>query len=218
MAATLAAGLALSTTTAHSALHLRAGGFVYDDVLDITLLQNVTGFISGGTGDQFADGGYATIEWAAALTVYDPLRDVLWDDFRLLSASLSASDPAGNRTPNRAFTVVDTSTASEVDSRDNEIGYMYHWNGISNAAPGLFTGLDGGGGGTVWSGTEGTYAIKQWMLDFDTGIMSGSDQNRARYAWAVLDGDVGIAAVPEPSSTALLGLGGLAMLLRRKRS
>ena len=42
---------------------------------------------------------------------------------------------------------------------------------------------------------------------------TGSAANRARFMGVVVDG----VAVPEPSTTALIGLGGLALILRRRR-
>ena len=44
-----------------------------------------------------------------------------------------------------------------------------------------------------------------------------TDGSRARFMGVILDGVAPVAAIPEPSSTALLGLGGLALFLRRRR-
>ncbi|MDG1357418.1 MAG: PEP-CTERM sorting domain-containing protein [Akkermansiaceae bacterium] len=60
--------------------------------------------------------------------------------------------------------------------------------------------------------TTGTFATE---FDITRGFRFASyaqRNNRAQYT------NITISAIPEPSSTALLGLGGLAMVLRRKRS
>ena len=57
-----------------------------------------------------------------------------------------------------------------------------------------------------------THAITgNFVLDTDSGLI---DNIRVGTSWA----DVGPVAIPESSSTALLGLGGLALALRRRRS
>jgi hypothetical protein len=47
---------------------------------------------------------------------------------------------------------------------------------------------------------------------------SGQDPVTTGYRMHTWDFELSVSAVPEPSSTALLGLGGLALMLRRKRS
>ena len=74
---------------------------------------------------------------------------------------------------------------------------------------------NGGGFGTI--GTITNTAVNSWGggydVTYDQSLFDGDDD----------DGFTGqitltLTAVPEPSSTALLGLGGLALMLRRKRS
>ena len=64
-------------------------------------------------------------------------------------------------------------------------------------------------GNTLVNFGQTNSTVGSWM---DRNIAFDGTQNRRLYAMS------GILTVPEPSSTALLGLGGLALMLRRKRS
>ena len=59
---------------------------------------------------------------------------------------------------------------------------------------------------------EGSPGRTYWMARFNTPPSGNTTNLYSLYAMS------GILTVPEPSSTALLGLGGLALMLRRKRS
>ncbi|CAH1386607.1 hypothetical protein [Candidatus Nitrotoga sp. M5] len=191
ISALCAVAFSIISISAHASLTIRAGGFVYDDVLDITWMQP-GGFVAPNVTGPFrtANDAFGTIEWAENLSIADPLRNKTWDDWRLPSISRSASDGVGNLGGQRAFTFIDCSTATEAACRDNEMGYMFHQNGISVSSPGPFTGLQSG---RIWSSTEGTPTIKVWSFDYGTGLVSNSDQNRPGMGWAVRDGDVGEA-------------------------
>ena len=186
---------AVISISSHAELHLRQGGFVYDDVLDITWMQP-SGFVAPNVTGPFrsANDAFGTIEWAKNLSIFDPSRNRTWDDWRLPSFSRSASDGVGNLGGQRAFTFVDCSNATEVACRDNEMGYMFHQNGISVSAPGPFVGLQAG---KMWSSTEGTPTIKVYFFDYGTGQGGSSDQNRAGMGWAVRDGDVGVGVATD---------------------
>ena len=71
----------------------------------------------------------------------------------------------------------------------------------------FFTGGTSNGTHTITGGAS------QTLQNFVIGGRSGADN---RYVVAGID-EVTITSVPEPSSTALLGLGGLALILRRKK-
>ena len=81
--------------------------------------------------------------------------------------------------------------------------------------------LDGG----VYTGSATTVSISNTfmtVLGVNINDLFGSAlDNGPLVIWeSVVTGDsiqIGLAAVPEPSSTALLGLGGLALMLRRRR-
>ncbi|MDG1463438.1 MAG: hypothetical protein P8R04_07660, partial [Gammaproteobacteria bacterium] len=66
--------------SAQAALVDRGGGFIYDDVLDITLSQSANIF----------GGEYVVVRNnILALSIYDPIRDITWDDWRLPSADVN---------------------------------------------------------------------------------------------------------------------------------
>jgi hypothetical protein len=67
--------LLLVSVQVNAALFDRGSGLIYDDVLDITWTQNanINGF---DTWDN-------QIAWVADLSLYDSVRNVTWDDWRL---------------------------------------------------------------------------------------------------------------------------------------
>lgn len=87
--------------SANSALIDRGGGFIYDDVLDITWTQdaNINGL------DQWAN----QVAWADSLSLFDSVRSVTWNDWRLASMSVSSGLPTGS-----ASSVVDCAIATEL--------------------------------------------------------------------------------------------------------
>jgi hypothetical protein len=86
--------------------------------------------------------------------------------------------------------------------------------GVSNTGP--FQNVQSN---NYWSATA--YAPNPnnaWFFNFDYGFMAEAGKSNEIFAWAVRNGD--IAAVPEPSTLALLGMGlvGLGFARRRKVS
>jgi hypothetical protein len=69
-----------------------------------------------------------------------------------------------------------------------------------------------------WSETVGSRAGKAWGFD----LLRGSQDVRAgtdlALGWAVMDGDVGTARVPEPATLVLFGLGLLAFARFHRRT
>ena len=158
------------TGAAQAALIDRGGGFIYDDVLDITWTQSAN--LSG-------QNAWATqLTWASALSIFDPVRGVVWSDWRLAKVDVNGDD-----------TIVDCATASEAACRDNEYGYLFHQYGIRAGAPGPFTDVQSS---YYWSGNEfrpNTFAA--WVFFFfGGGTQAGGDKTTDYYAWAVRDGDV----------------------------
>lgn len=179
--------LLFSVTSAQAALIDRGGGLIYDDVLDITWTQNYS--LSG------LDTWSNQVAWADGL-VYGGASD-----WRIASMDVNGDG-----------TLVDCATATEADCRDNEYGYLYHYYGISQTSPGIFT-TDGPALGLFWSSSEWSTDPANFALihNLINGGQGPAFKNATLYlAWAVHDGDIA-AQVPVPAAAWLFS-GGLAWL------
>ncbi|MBT8446766.1 MAG: DUF1566 domain-containing protein, partial [Gammaproteobacteria bacterium] len=157
--------LLLGSGAAQAALIDRGGGFIYDDVLNVTWTRSAS--ING-----LAD--WATsVAWADALTIPDPVRGVNWSDWRLASSDVNGDD-----------TVVNCASATEPDCRDNELGYLFHQYGIRSGAPGPFTDVQSS---IYWTGTEFRPNLSAaWsFFFFGGGFQGGNAKTDDNYAWAV---------------------------------
>lgn len=188
--------LSVCPISANAMLIDRGDGLIYDDVLDVTWTQNANINSFAVWDDQVA--------WADGLSLFDSVRNVSLDNWRLPSMDLNLDG-----------TIVDCSTATELACRDNEYGYMFHQNGVSSTSPGLFEGLQGGG---YWSGTElAGDSSSAWRTLFANGSQPFTAKTDFNFAWAVRGGDVGV--VPIPAAVWLFGSArGLLGWLKRKDS
>lgn len=187
--------------SAQAALVDRGGGFIYDDVLDVTWLQDANYAQTAG----FAAYGMMTwdtaVAWADALSVYDSVRDVTYDDWRLattLQPDPSCSSQSG-------------SDSYGLNCTGSEMGHLYN---VDGGQLGLFTNLQSG---YYWSGTEyATNTNGAWSFNFNSGLQSHYNKSdNLLYALAVRSGDV--AAVPVPAAVWLFGSAlGLLGWARRK--
>jgi len=166
---TLALGIALSGP-GRAELYDRGNGLIYDDVLDITWLQDAG---SGGNKN-----------WEQALKWVANLEYEGFDDWRLPSMSVSSGVPTG-----ATDSPVDCATATELACRDNELGYMYFHNlgGKANQLLGN-QGLIQNIQRVYWSGTESPGGV--WVFTFNYGGLADEWKGISDAVWAVRRGDV----------------------------
>lgn len=186
-------------------LYDRGSGLIYDDVLDITWLQDAnyaisTGYITGPMD------WYQAMEWA------DQLEYMGYDDWRLPSAENVIESPVPGY------------------PAGTELGYLYHIElgnyGSAVFHCGPFVNLEYG---SYWLSTEasggpdpGGQFAKVFVVNLFTEgkpvgmIMDTWKMNAIGRAWAVRDGDV--TPVPEPTSGLLLLTGIVGLYVFRKKS
>lgn len=177
------------------------GGFYLDDVAGTTLGQVNTPFANGDLNDGlFAPNSAPT----------DNTLIVAWDP-----------------TPLAATITIDLETLSDVTALDvhtfafssfnlgapTGVTISYSADNVTYGATSLFAFTDLGNGSQSHAAdiTTSATGVQYIRLAFDGNTTAGDK-------WGLTELEVtSVAAVPEPSSTALLGLGGLALLLRRRK-
>lgn len=196
------------TTLANATLWDRGGGMIYDDVLDITWLQDAN---YAKTSGYDADGLMTwdeAITWVSSLVYYDAVRDIYLTGWRLPTSPGTESSSGGTLTG------------------EGEMGYLFTQYGISTSSPGPFVNLLGGTsqyGTGHWTGSQRAGYIGDIYGDhlvyyMGDGYEVATMNSTLEYAWAVRDGDVlDTRTVPEPATILLFGLGliGLAGMRRR---
>lgn len=175
---------------------------IYDDVLNITWLQDAHYSFTSG----FDDDGYLT--WDEAVAWAGQLVFGGYDDWRLPSTTY----------PDSTCSSTSVDTTDVYNCTGSEMGYMFYLNlggqpgknivETHNANFDLFINHQSN---RYWSDTEYLGdTTKGWSFDFVYGGQLVDTKDGHFYAWAVRDGDV--ARIPEPSSILLMLAGGLGMV------
>jgi hypothetical protein len=191
-----------STSTAE--LFDRGSGLIYDDVLNVTWLQDAN---YAQTSGYDVDGQMTLAEaeaWAANLTYYDSVRGVTYEDWRLPNATDVGNDGA---TYTNYYQGVDYGFNITTHS---ELSYMFYLN-LGNTAAYTTAGFNTGCGTVApnyclastgpflnlqpdryWTNQQyGTEAGRRFIFYFNSGAQQYTDNGNVEYAWAVRDGDVG---------------------------
>ena len=201
----LTISLSLST---NAALYDRGNGMIYDDVLDITWLQDANYAYTSGYDD---DG---IMSWDNAKAWADNLVYRGYDDWRLTSARnpVNPDDTGMNKT-------------------SSELGHMFYNNlGLSSGSSILenvsFTdALDGDlvsfnnvQSFAYWYEEEISYADVAWVFWTLDGLQftNYKEEEAGIFSWAVRDGDV--SSVPVPAAIWLFGSATVGLIgLKRKK-
>jgi len=209
------AALGFGSAASQAALIDRGGGLIYDDVLDVTWLQDARYAVTTGAAP------FGSLTWSDAklfadeLSYVDTVRGVVWDDWRLPQVFDGGAE------------------GYDVAGASSELAYMYYINlGYTpnyephtydpvptSSAYNPFINISYRG---YWTGTEAPYAGRAWYEHFHFGFGGVTGTADYNQVWAVRDGDVAgtslVASVPEPGTLGLFGAAiGLAGFLRRRK-
>ncbi len=218
------------TSTAQASLVDRGNGLLYDNVLNVTWLQDANyAKTSGYSATGQMDWTTAT-NWAANLN-FDGLTG--W--------RLATNTPvSGGASYNINFSYDGTTDYGfNITSPKFEMAYMYNVNlglkdaisatGVDQSTYGIFGNGTTGGQANVglvhnlqssiyWSGAEYSPGSSDvWYFSTFTGYQNYNNKGNQFYAWAVRPGDV--AAIPVPAAVWLFGTGliGLTGLTRKRK-
>ena len=228
------------TGASQASLIDRGNGLLYDNVLNVTWLQDANYAHTSGYAGADSKG---KMTWASATTWAANLVYGGYSDWRLASNS-----PVNGSSFNTNYSYDGTTDVGyNITSPKSELAYMYYVNlglkgyysatGAHQPDSGIFgndtsNGVDRNSLGqnnvglvknlqsyVYWSGAEYSprYSFT-WLLFNSVGTQQYFDKSAQFYAWAVRPGDV--AAVPVPGAIWLFvsGLGLLSFTTRRKKS
>ncbi|MDA7855844.1 hypothetical protein N9A51_01295 [Pseudomonadales bacterium] len=197
------------SSSSHAALYDRGNGLIYDDVLNITWLQDAN--YAQTSGYQVTNGA---MTWAAANTWVDQLVYEGYEDWRLPSVA--------------------SSNISGYNLTNGELGFMYYSN-LGNVARTAraernvsFTDVTDSSiksflnvqQSVYWYGNEASRSIGWSTVSFSLsdGYQFYYNPTNGLYAWAVHDGDIGAAVVPIPTTAWLFGSALAGLLVPRRKN
>lgn len=221
---------------ADAALIDRGSGLLYDDVLNITWLQDTN---YAKTSGYDVDGRLSSVDalnWATNLNYFDSVRRVTYSDWRLPRNS-SDGHPFHY---GWWFAIGDDHPTTGPHS---ELSYMYYINlGLAGYQTNYGAWQDNFGifGNNTFTGQTNIGLIKNlqageyfsyaapspypydqpWTFNTNTGNHYVRLKYEPHFAWAVHDGDIAAHAIPEPKTETmmLLGIGMIGFYALRRKS
>jgi hypothetical protein len=200
--------LACTSHYSQAALYDRGNGFIYDEVLDITWLQDAN----------YANTTNATPWYRTGWMVYDDA--VAWTDSLNLAGTSDWRLPSAGENPSMGW------------SSDSELGHMFYNNLGNSGSVTNTTFIDGETGlsvsfeniqNTIYWLSEELPENKVWTFKMEAGkMLDYASRNSGYHIWAVHDGDIAnnidVAAVPVPASAFLFGSALLGLMVTRRQS
>ena len=204
-----------------AALYDRGSGLIYDDVLNITWLQDANYAQTSGYDVQ-------DITWLQTINQADDINGrMTWSEANSWAAQLEYGGYDDWR-----LASVGSSPTSGLNVTTSELGHMFY-NNLGNAEMTSVLNLDFNvsftdaalGGSTVsflnvqaagyWNNEDHPTTNLAWAFWNDNGFQNSSSNNVNRFAWAVRPGDVSI--IPVPAAAWLFGSALVALGLARRK-
>lgn len=202
-------------SVAQAALHDRGGGLLYDDVLNVTWLQDADYVVTSGFAKDNAIDWANANRWVKDLVYHDPVRNVDITGWRLPKVR-----PIDGKAFTGKFSVDGSSDEGyNIVSPNSEMAYMFHVNlGLKSYydKTGMVTKDFGAGrngkewakfetvgpvknlrSSIYWTGTPCPPYFNAWQFHMGTGCQNFYNQWDRLCVWAVHDGDV--TAQPKPA-------------------
>lgn len=238
--AVLAAALCALAGSAQATLFDRGGGLIYDDVFNVTWLQDPYYARTSGYDADGKMGWTQAKDWVANLSYHDSVRGVDYTDWRLpqmhpfptsCSNSYDGGDCGANVNTARSelayMFYVSFGNISPFDSSGQQLPYGTPWGLVddpaSNDDESMFINMPygaGTAGSAFWM--DASYSQNfAWFFDLSNGFQSVTYKSFDYLVpWAVRDGDVAAvsAEIPEPSTLALSALLFVGLVRVRRRA
>ena len=230
----LVACLFVVSSSSHAALYDRGNGLIYDDVLDITWMQDAnyaqtSGYAAANAVINESYGSFSIFPggqmgWDAAKTWVEQLNYGGYDDWRLPFAD----------EPIELYNITTSDLGHMFYNNLSNLGYRDTNGNIRPSGYGLtnrsFTDGDTGASLTFLNLQSYSYHFAQnnvfisnerWAFENSLGLHISSSKSSASLSWAVADGDIvtlGLTSVPIPAAAWLFGSALAGLLVARSKT